>query len=326
VRFREALSREPFILTEGAVIERLGRASSLPLDPHILHARLAADVRGRNVLGGLYRGYLEVGRRHGLPMVLLTPTWRASAARLRRAGFASADFVNRECCDFLAGLVAEYGDYARSVYIGGLMGCIGDAYLPQEALSREEAALAHAPQARALAAAGVDFLLASTLPALSEAVGMAVAMAAAAAEAGLPYLLSFVVRPTGTLLDGTPLHLAVRCIDAEVFPQPLCYLLNCVHPTVYAQAIQAELELDPTLCERVAGVQGNTSCRTPEELDTLAFLDTEEPRSFAAAMLKLHLLYGAKVLGGCCGTDERHINWIAHRMAQEKRRRTDASE
>lgn len=315
MRFQEALFREPWILTEGAVIERLGRIPTISLDPHVLHARLVADARGRGVLRELYRGYLDVGRRHELPMIVLTPTWRASAARLQRAGFADAAPVNRVCCEFLAGVVAEYGDYARSVYVGGLMGCVGDAYLPQEALSREGAAAAHAPQAQALAAAGVDFLLASTLPAFSEAMGMAAAMSAAVAARGLPYMLSFVVRPTGTLLDGTPLYQAVRQIDACVSPRPLCYLLNCVHPTVYAQAMQTQLVFDPTLCERVVGLQGNTSCRSPEELDTLAFLDTEEPQSFASAMLALHRHFGAKVLGGCCGTDECHIEWIARRMS-----------
>ena len=317
-RLRAALEREPFVLTEGAVIERLSREPGLPLDLYILHARLVYDERGRRALGRIYRGYLEVGRRHDLPMIVLTPTWRASAARLERAGFPRADPVNADCARFLRELVVEYGGYARSVHVGGLMGCVGDAYRPQEALSRKEATRAHAPQARALAEAGVDFLLASTLPALSEAAGMAEAMAAAAAAAedGLPYLLSFVVRPEGTLLDGMPLHRAVREIDASASPPPLCYLLNCVHPTVYAQAMQAQLGLDPTLCERVVGLQGNTSCRSPEELDALSWLDSEEPESFAAAMLALHRDLGARVLGGCCGTDERHIEWIARGIVQ----------
>jgi homocysteine S-methyltransferase len=196
---------------------------------------------------------------------------------------------------------------------------VGDAYRPQEALSQEAAASAHALQARVLAESGVDFLLASTLPAYSEAAGMAEAMATAAAASGRPYMLSFVVRPAGTLLDGTPLHQAVRWIDARVRPRPLGYLINCVHPTVYAQAMLAQLGCDPSLCGRVLGLQGNTSCRSPEELDALAFLDTEEPGPFADAMLALYRRFGSKILGGCCGTDERHIEWIGRAMARERR-------
>jgi homocysteine S-methyltransferase len=140
-------------------------------------------------------------------------------------------------------------------------------------------------------------------------------MAAAMGGWGIPYLLSFVVRPTGVLLDGTPVHQAVRQIDASVSPRPLCYMLNCVHPTVYARAMESELGADPTLRERVIGLQGNTSCRSPEELDALVFLDTEEPQPFAEAMVELYHRFGARVLGGCCGTDDRHIEWIARGMA-----------
>jgi homocysteine S-methyltransferase len=88
---------------------------------------------------------------------------------------------------------------------------------------------------------------------------------------------------------------------------------------VYAQAMLAELNCDPSLRGRVLGLQGNTSCRSPEELDGLAFLDTEQPRPFAAAMLALHRRFGAKILGGCCGTDDRHIEWIGRGMVRERR-------
>jgi homocysteine S-methyltransferase len=314
--FQETVRQEPLILTEGAVVERLGREPSISLDPHILHAAMAGDVPGRQVLGCLYRGYLDAGRRHNLSMMVLTPTWRASAVRLARAGYTRIDLVNRQGYEFLAGIVSEYGAYARSVYIGGLMGCVGDAYRPQDALSGVEAVAAHAPQAQALASCGVDFLLASTLPTFSEALGMARAMA----ECGQTYLLSFVVRPAGTLLDGTSLHCAVQRIDACVSPRPLCYLLNCVHPSIYAQAMRGQLVHDPLLRERVIGLQGNTSCRSPEELEALGYLETEDPQPFADAMLALHQRFGVSVLGGCCGTDERHIECIARGMAESKHR------
>jgi homocysteine S-methyltransferase len=197
-----------------------------------------------------------------------------------------------------------------------MLGPAGDAYRPQEALPAPEAEVYHAFQARALAEAGVDFLIAATLPAYSEALGLARAMAAS----GLPYVLSFVLRPTGTLLDGTPLHEAVRKIDGSVSPNPFCYLVNCVHPTVFAQAFERELARAPCLGERVWGLQGNTSCRSPEELDNLAELETEAPRAFAGAMARLHDRFGMRVLGGCCGTDERHIEAIANSITSPEGR------
>jgi homocysteine S-methyltransferase len=105
------------------------------------------------------------------------------------------------------------------------MSCRGDAYSPAEALLVDEALEFHAWQAGKLADTGADFLLAATLPALSEATGLALALAAT----GKPYLLSFVVRPEGTLLDGTPLKDAIAAIDSAVTPSPLAYLINCTH-------------------------------------------------------------------------------------------------
>jgi homocysteine S-methyltransferase len=310
----ETVIREPFILAEGAVIERLRRDPSISLDAHVLHAGFVYDARA--VLGDVYRQYLDIGRRHALPMIVLSPTWRANPERLARAGLADRD-VNRDGARFMAGLVAQYGDYARRVLIGGLMGCAGDAYRPQEALTPCEAELFHTPQAQALAEAGVDFLMAATLPAYSEALGMAQAMACC----GKPYVLSFVLRAGGTLLDGMPLREAIYRIDAATFPAPSWYMVNCVHPSVFERAFEGELarstaQGDPAAwAGRLLGLQGNTSYRSPEELDDLAHLETEDPAVFAAAMVCLHGRYGIRVLGGCCGTDDRHIARIAESMS-----------
>jgi homocysteine S-methyltransferase len=155
--------------------------------------------------------------------------------------------------------------------------------------------------------------MAATLPAYSEALGLARAMA----RCGRPYVLSFVLRPSGTLLDGTPLREAVHGIDAAVSPAPAFYLVNCVHPTVFEQAFECELARSSAFSEsaawagRVLGLQGNTSYRSPEQLDGLDQLETEEPSVYAAAMLRLYKRFGTRVLGGCCGTDDRHIAQIA---------------
>ena len=318
------------MLAEGAVIERLRRDLSLSLDPHILHAGFVYDDRARQALGRVYRQYLDIGRRYAVPMIVLTPTWRASAARLERAGLSLSSSassgatrdVNGDCVRFLAARVAEYGEYARRVYVGGLMGPAGDAYRPQEALCTGEAEVYHAFQVRALAEAGVDFLMASTLPAYTEALGLARAMA----RSGAPYVLSFVLRPAGALLDGTPLHKAVHRIDSMVSPSPSFYMVNCVHPAVFERAFERELERAPRLSERVIGLQGNTSCRSPEELDNLAELEPEDPYVFAAAMVRLNERFGIAVLGGCCGTDEWHIECIAKCLcpSADRRRRGHA--
>jgi homocysteine S-methyltransferase len=312
--FKQAIAHYPLILAEGAVIERLRRNPAVRLDPHILHAGLVYDRRGQTALRQIYRQYLDIGRMAGLPLLTCAPTWRANPARLKQAGYDDQTDVNGDGVRFLASIRAEYGAYAGQVFVGGLMCCRGDAYQPTEALPAGEAAAFHRPQAGALAAAGVDFLLAATLPAASEALGLARAMAGC----GTPYALSFVLRPNGTLLDGTPLHQIIATIDSAVAPAPLFYMANCVHPTVFESAFAAAISQSPSVAKRVAGLQANTSTKSPEELDHRGSLDGAEPEPFANAMVGLHHWFGTKILGGCCGTDNRHIAAIARRIGQEK--------
>jgi homocysteine S-methyltransferase len=312
--FKQAIAHYSLILAEGALIERLRRNPAVRLNPHILHAGLVYDSRGQTALRQIYRQYLDIGRRSGLPLLTCAPTWRANPARLKQAGYNDQTDVNGDGVRFLASIRAEYGAYAGQVFVGGLMSCRGDAYRPAEALPAGEAAAFHRPQAGALAAAGVDFLLAATLPAASEALGLAWAMA----ECGTPYALSFVLRPGGTLLDGTPLHQAIAMIDSAANPAPLFYMANCVHPTVFESAFAAAISQSPSVAKRVIGLQANTSTKSPEELDHRGSLDGAEPEPFASAMVGLHRWFGTKILGGCCGTDNRHIAAIARRIGQEK--------
>jgi homocysteine S-methyltransferase len=305
------IEREPVLLVEGAIIERLRRRADVHLDPRIENAGLIYDPAGRTALEEIYRGYIDVGRAFGLPMIILTPTWRANPDRLAAAGLGDRD-VNGDGFRFLDSIRRSFGAYADRILIGGLMGCAGDAYDPEEALSEDRAATFHRTQALALADAGVDFLMAATLPAASEAVGIAKAMA----DCGVPYVPSFVIRPAGTLLDGTPLHQVVTRIDTDVEPAPLGYMVNCVHPTVLAEALTREAEVSPDLRSRMLGLQANASTLSPEELDNLDHVDeTGSPEAFAREMLALHRQFGLKILGGCCGTDERHIRCIAEQQA-----------
>lgn len=302
------------ILTEGAVIERLRRDPTVALDPHALHAGFIYSGPGREVLRRLFSPYLDIGKAADIPMIVCTPTWRANPIRLQRAGLADRD-VNGDGVRFLAALRGEYGEYAGRVFIGGLVGCAGDAYRPEEGLSVDEAARFHGLQTGALAAAGVDFLLAATLPNAEEARGMALAMAGC----GVPYVLSFVLTREGTLLDRTPLHHVVDAIDESVNPRPLFYMVNCVHPAVCEEAFAAEASLAPRVTERVIGLQANASSKSPEELEGLDRLDAEAPEVLADGILRVRRRFGTRVLGGCCGTDHRHIAWIARRAKESAR-------
>ncbi|MCF7761217.1 MAG: homocysteine S-methyltransferase family protein, partial [Cephaloticoccus sp.] len=210
---------------------------------------------------------------------------------------------------------AQTGAYAHQVMIGGLIGCRGDAYRPDEALSTDQAREFHGWQSHQLVKGSADFLLGITLPALCEAIGLAAAMA----DTHCPYLISFVVRPTGTLLDGTSLIDAISTIDAQVCPVPTGYLINCTHPDLARSALFHPVNSSNTVRQRIIGLLANTAALSPEELDGREDLVETEPIHFAKAMLELHRRPGLKILGGCCGTDDRHIRALAGLLAQAYR-------
>ena len=164
------------ILGEGAVIERLRRNSELDLDPQIVNSAFIYDQKKRAALSAIYRQYLDIGLKFHLPLLLSTPTWRASQERIAAAGYEKKD-VNADNFRFLDAIRNSYADYAHKVVICGLLSCRGDAYNQKEALTAADAHAFHSWQANRLAHAGVDFLLAATLPAFSEAAGLASALA-----------------------------------------------------------------------------------------------------------------------------------------------------
>jgi len=303
--------RHPRILGEGAVIERL-RRSGCALDPQVLNSAYIYDDANRAVIGTIYRQYLDIGFSYDLPLVLSTPTWRASRERIEAAGHGTRD-LNGDNVRFLKGLRAGYGRYAAKVLICGQLSCRGDAYNPAAALGAEEGRRFHAWQAEKLAAAGADLLLAATLPALSEALGLAGAMAAA----GAVYVISFVIRPQGTLLDGTPLKQALAVIDDSVSPAPLAFLANCTHASFLQRALRHPDNSSDYARERILGLFANTAALSPEELDDSEQLIEEEPEVFGRTLAGLHTEFGLKVLGGCCGTDDRHIRSLARQLASK---------
>jgi homocysteine S-methyltransferase len=305
MQMRTFLETAAFGLSEGSVYERLRRDPSVTFDPDVAHSTLIYDPRAALLLEQVHREYLDVGQRYRLAMFALTDTWRANRERIDRSRFTGAT-VNQDNARFLAHVRDSYGPQAHPIFLGGNVGPRGDAYKPAEALSAAQAERFHAPQLEALAEGGVEFLYASTLPAFSEAQGIAAAMA----NTGLPYWLSFVIRPDGTLLDGTPLEHVIARLDDNATP-PQAYAVNCVHPRVFNAGLAAVYKRRAAAVTRVQSFQANASPRSPEELDGLDALDAEAPDALAEVMWQAHRQFGTIFMGGCCGTDTRHIQALA---------------
>lgn len=309
--FLDALHASPVLLTNGGVMARIMTRPDLELDPSILHATAVFDEGARPVLADVYAGYVAVAARHRLPIMCSTPTLRANAERARRSPYGDARSVNRACVEFLDETASRLADWREHVYLAGSVGPGGDTYSPETALPTRDAARFHVDQAEALAEAGVDILVGYTLPAFTEAAGMAEAFA----DVELPYALSFVLDRKGCLLDGTPLELAIAAIDDSVKRPPSFYLTNCSHSSAIRAGLARVSREAPDTLARLAGARPNASPKDHTELEGLDHIETESPEDFTRALIALREDYergcDLKVLGGCCGTDETHLEALA---------------
>ncbi len=258
---------------------------------------LLEDRAGRAVLDHYYDQYAAVARAAGAGLLVETPTWRASPEWGGRVGYGgqALDRVNRAAVTFARG-VQERAGVARSLVVG-ILGPRGDGYVPGAWTDPDEAAGHHEAQVRSFAAEGVDLVHAMTLTATEEAIGVV----RAARTHGLPVVVSFTVETDGRLPDGTMLAEAVARVDAVAAPD--WFGVNCAHPTHVAPGLDGG-----AWQERVAVLRPNASTLTHAELDAMEELDEGDLGLLAATVdqLRAHLPRLA-VVGGCCGTDARHV-------------------
>jgi len=270
--------------------------------PHFAAFPLVETPEGRDQLTRYYDGYAAVAAAAGAGLLLEAPTWRASPDWGILLGYDADALarVNQAAVALLRGLRERYASSlgGRDALVAGMVGPRSDGYQPGVAMSADEAQEYHGPQIRAFAEAGADLVSALTLTGAGEAAGIV----QAARAAGLPVAVSFTVETDGTLADGSTLAGAIGAVDAEAPPD--YFGVNCSHPEHVAPALA---EGDGWQ-ERIAGVRYNASARSHAELDESDELDEGDPAALAAAHRKLApQLPRLSVLGGCCGTDTRHV-------------------
>jgi len=259
---------------------------------------LVDDERGRERLRQYYGEYVEIAKRAGTALQLDTPTWRASPDWGARLGYSVSELtrVNREAVELIDRLRNESG--LDSFLISGCLGPRGDGYVAGDVVDPDVAAAYHAPQIEAFAEAGADLVTVLTLTGTGEAVGIV----RAARAAGIPVAVSFTVETDGRLPDGTPLPVAVSAVDAEGGPD--YFMVNCAHPDHIAPG----LDDDGEWRLRIRGLRANASTRSHAELDAATELDEGDPLELARAHDALRpRLPNLTLVGGCCGTDARHV-------------------
>jgi S-methylmethionine-dependent homocysteine/selenocysteine methylase len=288
-------------LTDGGIETVLIFHEGLDL-PSFAAFDLLKDASGTERLRGYYAPYLALAREQGLGFVLESPTWRASPRWAAPLGYDAEqlDAVNRTAIALLQEIRDAHQDGGAPIVISGCVGPHDDGYNPAALLTADGAREYHSTQIGTFASTAADMVTAMTLTYAEEAIGVA----RAAAEAGIPAAISFTVETDGRLPSGQALGDAIEQVDAETAASPSYYMLNCAHPTHFAPV----LEQGGHWRERIIGLRANASIRSHAELDESDELDEGDPADLGARYAELGgRLPRLTVLGGCCGTDHRHV-------------------
>ncbi len=248
------------------------------------------------------RLYAELAVAQGCGFVLDTPTWRASAKWAAELGLSADELkeVHREAIAYLQALRAEYETPSSPFVINGVIGPQDDGYQPAQTLTPAEALEYHAQQVTWFADMGADMASAMTMTYAEEAIGIT----RAAQSAELPIAISFTVETDGCLPSGQALSDAIKQVDVEAAGGPAFFMVNCAHPDHFREVLFG----GTTWQNRIYGVRANASRMSHAELDACDTLDDGDPKELGALYRDLaHLLPNLTVIGGCCGTDHRHV-------------------
>jgi len=259
---------------------------------------------GTDLLRDYFRRHARIARVSGLGFLFESATWRSSLDWGDRLGYTpeALDAANRKAIEMLLELRDEFETPDTPCVISGCIGPRGDGYDPGEVMTVDQARDYHHRQIRVFAGAGADMITAITATNVPEATGI---VHAAQAE-NLPVVISFTVETDGRLPTGQSLAEAIGLVDEATDSGPAYYMLNCAHPSHFADVLA-----DEPWMQRLRGLRCNASKKSHAELDESEELDSGDPVELAAGYRGLLERYPhINVLGGCCGTDERHIRQI----------------
>jgi S-methylmethionine-dependent homocysteine/selenocysteine methylase len=310
-RHRHALPQldDRLFLTDGGIETTLIFHDGVEL-PDFAAFDLLRRPGGEDVLRKYFRSYAEIARQFGAGLILESATWRASADWGARLGYDAPALAeaNRRAIGLLEEIRREVESDATRVVISGCIGPRGDGYDPGLMMTAPDAEAYHRQQIDTFADTEADMITAITMNYAGEAIGVA----RAAREAGMPVALAFTVETDGKLPTGQTLPEAMAQVEDATSGYPAYYMINCAHPTHFEHVLVGR---DAWL-ERIRGLRANASAKSHAELNESPELDPGDPPELAAQHARLkQQLPRLNVLGGCCGTDHRHIALIAEACA-----------
>jgi S-methylmethionine-dependent homocysteine/selenocysteine methylase len=291
-------------LTDGGIETTLLFHDGFDL-PYFAAFHLLRDEKGTRALRRYFGRHASIASKNGTGFILESATWRASPDWGALLGYSpeELDAANRKAIRLLRDVKAEYETARSKMVVSGCVGPRGDGYDPGKVMSPEEAQAYHARQIGVFAEELVDMVTAITMTNTNEAIGVT----RAAQAAGLPAVISFTVETDGNLPTGESLGKAIMAVDRATGNGPAYYMINCAHPTHF----QDRLGSGEAWVERIGGVRANASRCSHAELDGATELDDGDPVELGRQYRDMRSRFRRiNVLGGCCGTDHRHIEQI----------------
>jgi S-methylmethionine-dependent homocysteine/selenocysteine methylase len=306
-RYRDRLPQlgSGLYLTDGGIETTLIFHEGLEL-PDFAAFHLLQTPQGEAALRKYFRTYAEIAKLFATGLVLESATWRANPDWGSRLGYTPERLAdaNRRAIHLLEEIRDEYETEPTPVVISGCLGPRGDGYVPNRAMSEQEAEAYHQAQVDTFAGTAADMVCAITMNYVEEAVGIA----RAAQQADMPVAISFTVETDGNLPTGQSLKAALEQVDEATSGYPSYYMINCAHPTHFEQVLTE----DGSWLDRIRGLRANASCKSHAELNESAELDVGNPIELGMQYADLRKrLSRLNVMGGCCGTDHRHVKQIA---------------
>jgi S-methylmethionine-dependent homocysteine/selenocysteine methylase len=303
-RYRHHLPQldDRMFLTDGGLETSLVFHAGVEL-PLFAAFPLLKDDDGTAKLRDYYRPYAKLAAENGAGFVLESPTWRASPRWAKELGLSDEelDRLNRRAIGLMEELREEFEADESPFVISGNIGPQDDGYSPETKLSADEAQEYHSTQIGTFADTAADMVSVLTMTYADEATGIA----RAAKRAGIPVVISFTLETDGRLPDGQALGDAIAEVEEATDTYPAYYMLNCAHPTHFEDV------LDGPWVERIRGLRANASTRSHAELDEAEDLDDGDPQDLGVRYAALReKLPAMNVVGGCCGTDQRHVTEI----------------
>ncbi|SFR42613.1 homocysteine S-methyltransferase family protein [Litoreibacter janthinus] len=264
---------------------------------------LLQDPKMRRVIESYAREQIQLAARHGLGCVLESATWMANLDRAASLGYDASNLVdiNRDAIALLADVREQSG--APKVLISANIGPRDDAYAPSDIMSAEDAEHYHTAQIESLVGTAVDMLSAYTFSNSPEAIGFV----RSGRKAGFPSVVAFTVETDGRLPTGQTIDAAISVVDAATDEGAAYFMVNCAHPDHFSDTLTGN--------SRLAGIVVNASRCSHAELNEATQLDEGDPSELGEQIAALVADFPSiRVIGGCCGTDMRHLEEMASRV------------